>query len=246
MAAMDSTDSLSVRPALERTLDPDSILALLPRDAIGHADWAEALRRGLFHPRAGIHGRRYSPGEAPRFGYDFFYHGPDTSFDAWFPHSVHAEVIDCRQCHGPIVQYRDQKISMSEVLDGEYCGRCHGKVAFPVITGCKRCHVRGPFPEAGGSAELLGTIVLARAPGDSGISRGVVMDSLPRARFPHWVHRIRYQCRTCHMQLFVPRAGANTIRMADIQGGRACGACHDGNTAFRAGFGNCERCHAPS
>jgi c(7)-type cytochrome triheme protein len=31
--------------------------------------------------------------------------------------------------------------------------------------------------------------------------------------------------------------------MTEMEGGRSCGACHDGNTAFTVGE-NCETCHA--
>ncbi|MDH3224252.1 MAG: hypothetical protein OEO23_11100, partial [Gemmatimonadota bacterium] len=58
-----------------------------------------------------------------------------------------------------------------------------------------------------------------------------------------WVHRIRFTCKTCHMSLFEPQAGANRVTMADIDQGRACGACHNGRTAFEAGFNECHRCH---
>lgn len=236
-------------PPLERTLDRDSVVALMPRDVTGHLDWAEALRTGLMRPRASVGGAPYSQSGGPRFGFDFFYAGADTSLDAWFPHSVHAEVIDCRQCHGPVVQYRGRKTTMSEIFAGELCGRCHGKVSFPLITGCKRCHTRGPFPAAGGSPDLIGDVVMARAHAEPGavpgIATGVALDSLPPATFPHWVHRIRYQCRACHSELFEPRAGANAVRMDDFRKGKACGACHDGDTAFRAGLGNCQRCHVP-
>ena len=30
-------------------------------------------------------------------------------------------------------------ISMAKILDGEYCGVCHGAVSFP-LTECDRCH----------------------------------------------------------------------------------------------------------
>jgi len=32
------------------------------------------------------------------------------------------------------------KITMAKIFAGEFCGRCHGKVAFNVPTGCPRCH----------------------------------------------------------------------------------------------------------
>lgn len=230
-------------PPLERTLNRDSVLAMLPPDVAGHADWVQALRNGLMRPRSAKGAPRYRREDGPRFGFDFYFSGPDTSLDAWFPHSVHADVMDCRQCHGPIVQYRGQPISMSDIFAGEFCGRCHGKVAFPVMTDCKRCHRRGPFPESGGTPELMGDIEMMRAHGDSGIAAGVVVDALPRATFPHWVHRIRFQCRACHTELFEPRAGANLVLMSDIKAGKACGHCHDGTTAFSPTLGNCQLCH---
>jgi c(7)-type cytochrome triheme protein len=32
-------------------------------------------------------------------------------------------------------------ISMVKIVNGEFCGRCHGRVAFP-ISNCARCHVK--------------------------------------------------------------------------------------------------------
>jgi len=79
--------------------------------------------------------------------------------------------------------------------------------------------------------------------GQLGAAAGLSTDSLPVARLPHWVHRIRYRCKACHPALFVPRAGANAMTMTEINRGEACGRCHDGRAAFRAGFGTCNRCH---
>lgn len=228
-------------PVLETTLDPDSVLAMLPRDAIGHADWVAAIRTGLMRPRPAI-GARFEDSPAP-FGFDFFLAGKDTSFDASFPHSVHTQIIACAQCHGRLFRYRNVKYQMQDLLEGRYCGECHGKVSFPVVSGCERCHTRIELPAHRARAKLLGTVVMARVTDGSGMSPSTPTQQLPPAMFPHWVHRIRYQCRTCHMEIFEPRAGANHVTMKDITAGRACGRCHDGETAFRAGFGNCQRCH---
>ena len=48
-----------------------------------------------------------------------------------------------------------------------------------------------------------------------------------------------------HSRTFEPEAGANAITMADINAGQSCGRCHNGTTAFAAGFGACQRCHKP-
>jgi c(7)-type cytochrome triheme protein len=61
--------------------------------------------------------------------------------------------------------------------------------------------------------------------------------------FPHWFHRIRYQCRVCHSELgFTMRAGSNDITMDKITAGSYCGACHNGEIAWSAD--NCDLCHS--
>lgn len=226
---------------LEGTMDPDSVLALLPRDAIGHVDWVQAIRAGLIRPRPAI-GARFEDGPEA-FGFDFHFMGRDSSFDASFPHSTHTQIIACAQCHPRLFRYRNARYRMPDLLAGRFCGECHGKVSFPVASGCERCHPRIRLPERRSPARLLGTVVMSRVEDGSGMSPNTPEPQLPRAVFPHWVHRIRYQCRTCHMEIFEPRAGANRVTMRDIEAGRACGRCHDGKTAFRAGFGSCDRCH---
>lgn len=239
--------------AFESTLDPDSALKLLPQDVAGNVDWVAALRTGVIRPRPVLPGHPVPDSTGFQFGYDFMLPGPDTTFDAYFPHSTHTRWLNCNTCHARIFPYRGTPIKMADVLTGRYCGECHGKVAFPVATACERCHVRLKMPPNRAKPELIGTITLTRAIPDSasggvvaGNASGVTTAALPPARFPHWVHRSRYLCKSCHMDLFVPKAGANRITMQMISTGKACGACHDGKTAFAAGFGACDRCHVPS
>lgn len=61
--------------------------------------------------------------------------------------------------------------------------------------------------------------------------------------FPHWFHRIRFQCSVCHVDLGIQmKAGANDIKMIDLVGGEYCGACHDGVIAWP--IENCDLCHS--
>ena len=61
--------------------------------------------------------------------------------------------------------------------------------------------------------------------------------------FPHWFHRIRFQCRVCHQELgFEMRVGSNKVTMDEIIDGKFCGACHNGETAWAAD--NCDLCHS--
>lgn len=239
------------RPAIEGTLDPDSAIGLLPRDHAGNIDWAAALRTGVIRPRSVLPGRTEPDSGGFVFGFDFNFPGPDTTFDAFFSHTTHTQLLHCSTCHARIFPYRGTVIKMGDVLMGRFCGECHGKVAFDPITACERCHVRMKLPPNRSKPALIGTITITRARPDSatgvivGNAAGLSTAALPRAQFPHWIHRSRYLCKSCHQELFEPKAGANRITMQDIAAGRSCGTCHNGRTAFAAGFGSCDRCHVP-
>lgn len=61
--------------------------------------------------------------------------------------------------------------------------------------------------------------------------------------FPHWFHRIRFQCSVCHQELEIKmEVGANDITMDMITAGEHCGACHNGEVAWAAD--NCNLCHS--
>jgi len=241
----------TITPEIERTLDPEAVVAMLPRDHAGNIDWMEALRTEVIRPRDGIGGPRVWDNRGFKFGFDFYFPGPAEAFDAFFPHSSHTTLMECAQCHPRIFRSRGAEIKMADVLAGRACGECHGKVAFPPATACERCHTSLAQPPNRAQPALIGTVQMRRATevlGDStgtvaGNAAGVRTDGFPRARFPHWVHRIRFRCTTCHMAIFEPRAGTNAITMADIEAGRACGKCHNGTVAFRADMTNCSRCH---
>lgn len=219
---------------IERVRDPDSVLALLPRDAAGDVDWVAALRRRVVRPRRTLPGAEPPP-DMSGFQYDFLIKGPDPMFDALFPHSAHVEWLACGSCHPGIFPSRDVAITMEAVNQGEYCGRCHGKLAFQ-LTNCYRCHTA--MPAGSGAEPKLGDdITFVRRTDSTAVGRA----TYPPARFAHWVHRVRYRCMTCHPGLFAAQAGADTLTMDEMGRGRACGVCHDGRNAF--GLFECRRCH---
>lgn len=59
--------------------------------------------------------------------------------------------------------------------------------------------------------------------------------------FPHWVHRLYYDCKACHPTIF-PMKRTNSMSQEEILSGKSCGECHNGQEAFAAKE-NCERCH---
>lgn len=60
--------------------------------------------------------------------------------------------------------------------------------------------------------------------------------------YPHWLHRIWFQCKVCHQDIFVMKKGGNDISRTHIAEGRQCGVCHNGKMAFGLNEG-CEKCH---
>ena len=63
--------------------------------------------------------------------------------------------------------------------------------------------------------------------------------------FPHWLHRMRYRCRLCHVDLgFAMKAGKSEINMRKNLDGQYCGACHNGTQAFsQSDEAACAKCH---
>ena len=61
--------------------------------------------------------------------------------------------------------------------------------------------------------------------------------------FPHWFHRMRYACKTCHSDIGFPfKAGGSGVDMMKIISGEYCGACHNGQIAWSVE--NCDLCHS--
>jgi len=51
--------------------------------------------------------------------------------------------------------------------------------------------------------------------------------------FDHWLHRSKYTCRLCHVDLgFAMTANATGIKAADNINGDYCGACHNGKSRY--------------
>ncbi len=67
--------------------------------------------------------------------------------------------------------------------------------------------------------------------------------SMPYVLFSHKVHTSILTCSNCHVDIFLPRQGANFINMNNIMAGEQCGVCH-GAVAF--GVQNCAECHSIS
>ena len=93
------------RPPIEKAASWPEAKKFLPKDAMGKADWMQALRQGVVRPRNAIPGTEKRD-DALLFGFDFFLPGPDKMFDAYFPHSSHTEWLACDSCHPRIFPKR--------------------------------------------------------------------------------------------------------------------------------------------
>jgi len=67
---------------------------------------------------------------------------------------------------------------------------------------------------------------------------------LPMVLYPHWLHRIMYECKVCHDGIFKMKRWENDLSYQRIQSGDQCGVCHNGTEAFDASdASSCKRCH---
>jgi c(7)-type cytochrome triheme protein len=116
----------------------------LPRDANGGTDWVRALDSKLIDPKAGLDPKTE---DEPVMDLDVEL-VPEglPEFKATYPHQIHTRLLACANCHTGIFQMEKgaDPITMEKIFAGEYCGRCHGKVAFDPATNCIRCHREMP------------------------------------------------------------------------------------------------------
>lgn len=119
--------------------EPSEALRRLPRDTTGDlVDWVAAMNLGEVEPRSTRSGR---DAEAERRDTAILMRNTGSAPYVLFPHRPHTAWLDCENCHQEMFEREAgaTRFTMLEILQGRYCGRCHGAVAFP-LTECNRCH----------------------------------------------------------------------------------------------------------
>lgn len=124
-----------------RTHNYDAFTARLPKGAYG-VDWEEAESSGLIKPIDFIEGASIRK-PALKSQEDL----PLKARVKWvsdiiFSHKKHTAWNGCELCHPeifPATQKGVVRYSMFQISGSQYCGACHGKVAFPV-NACSGCH----------------------------------------------------------------------------------------------------------
>lgn len=110
----------------------------LPYDANGFPDWMRALNTGLIKPRAGLSGDE----KMEVLDLDIIMRNTKEMPNVRFPHRSHTLWLACSNCHpDPFKpQAGSTNIRMADIFRGEYCGKCHDRVAFITFFSCDRCH----------------------------------------------------------------------------------------------------------
>jgi c(7)-type cytochrome triheme protein len=125
-------------PDFSRLQKANESLAGFPLDKKGMVDWMKALNDGLIQPRANL------PGTATMEVLDLNIILKNTKEMPWvkFPHKSHTLWLACSNCHNDIFipKAGANEINMTKIFQGQYCGKCHDRVAFITHFSCERCH----------------------------------------------------------------------------------------------------------
>ena len=125
-------------PALRILQEPVEALSELPYDYVGNQVlWNEALAEGYINPRTNL----YPDTKIRTSDLVIIMGNTGEAGLVRFPHREHTAWLDCSNCHNHIFidKVDANPINMQAILNGEYCGVCHGAVSFPLVE-CIRCH----------------------------------------------------------------------------------------------------------
>jgi c(7)-type cytochrome triheme protein len=135
-----------------------------------------------------------------------------------FSHKVHAGIARCEACHPKLYSpnQKNRRVLMAAMEKGRSCGACHNSKQSFSVKECAKCH---PTKAILFEEKSTGNVV-----------------------FSHISHTALYTCGDCHASLFKTARGKVRVSMQEMEGGRSCGRCHDGKTAFSV-KDTCEACH---
>jgi len=136
-------------PAIEVLQEPSEALGVLQPDPAGNkVDWVRSLESGVIEPRPSLRDDR----EPEILDTTVLMKNTNELPYVLFPHKPHTQWMSCDGCHESIfiAEIGANPINMGKILDGEYCGLCHGAVSFP-LTECHRCHNTNASSVGGGA-----------------------------------------------------------------------------------------------
>jgi len=134
-----------------------------------------------------------------------------------FSHKSHLSRQRCEGCHAGIFKAGpNSPVGMAAMEKGKSCGACHDKQKAFGLEKCSACH-----PTKDVTYKIAGA-----AP----------------VKFSHDFHLGMYKCQDCHGVMFGKPGKRSKAKMADMEKGKSCGACHDDKQAFSV-KGSCAKCH---
>lgn len=134
---------MTKRASKQRGTSLIKALDSLPKDTAGQVNWTAAVVQGLINPKGSLDPEAV---EEPPLNLNIFIEAKvPLMANVVFPHSIHTYWLSCNNCHPKIFipEAGANPISMDEIFKGQWCGRCHGKVAFTFWPreNCVRCHI---------------------------------------------------------------------------------------------------------
>lgn len=121
--------------------DPAQSMKDFPKDKRGEVNWVKALDQGIINPRKSRTDDPWENALMQPMDMNILMTATADMPYVLFPHRQHTEWLACSNCHTEIfIPQKDANpITMTKILNGQYCGRCHDKVSFSLWT-CERCH----------------------------------------------------------------------------------------------------------
>lgn len=126
-------------PGARMLQNPAEALFYLPAAFSGNkVRWVDALDEGYIEPLPSIRNKDY---QMQVLDLDVMRTRTAEMPMVLFPHRKHTIWLECGNCHEWLFKSKAgaTRFGMFDVLSGEFCGRCHGAVAFP-LTECFFCH----------------------------------------------------------------------------------------------------------
>ena len=121
--------------------NPAEAMSAFPKDYRSEVDWVKTLDQGFINPRKTRTG--LAKDGPPMQVLDLDILMKQTKQMPWvrFPHDTHTKWLACSNCHPDIFikKTNGNPVSMTKILKGEFCGRCHDKISFS-LWNCYRCH----------------------------------------------------------------------------------------------------------
>lgn len=127
-------------PFNKENSNPQTVMESIPKEATGVEDWVKAFQEDKIKPHESLD---LDKPHSPPLKFDIEIPAVGSMPNVIFPHEPHTYWLDCTNCHPGIFMMKKggNPISMVKIVNGEFCGRCHGRVAFP-LANCTRCHVK--------------------------------------------------------------------------------------------------------